>query len=87
MLPSEKYQMRLAILKNHKHLAACIEITHSIMEDGRSMTTLYYYSVNHQSGLQRNTYHIFFNKSKCDENYVISFEVYDGFIGQKILKL
>jgi len=25
-------------------------------EDGRSMTTFYYYSVNHQSGLQRNTF-------------------------------
>ena len=25
--------------------------------------------------------------SKCDTNYVMSFEVYDGFIGQKILKL
>ena len=44
------------------------------------MTTFYYYSVNHQSGLQRNT-------SKCAANYVISFEVYDGFIGQKISKL
>ena len=32
-------------------------------------------------------YHIFFNTSKCVANYVISFEVYDGFIGQKILKL
>ena len=29
----------------------------------------------------------FFNTSKCATNYVISFEVYDGFIGQKILKL
>ena len=25
-------------------------------EDGRSMTTFYYYSVNHQSGLQRNIF-------------------------------
>ena len=32
-------------------------------------------------------YHIFFNTSKCAANYVISFEIYDGFIGQKILKL
>ena len=60
-------------------------------EDGRSMTTFYYYSVNHQSGLQSNTFsklsYIFFNTSKCAANYVISFEVYDGFIGQKILKL
>ena len=29
----------------------------------------------------------FFNTSKCAANYVISFEVYDGFIDQKILKL
>ena len=29
----------------------------------------------------------FLNTSKCATNYVISFEVYDGFIGQKILKL
>ena len=28
----------------------------------------------------------FFNTSKCAANYVISFEVYDGFICQKILK-
>ena len=32
-------------------------------------------------------YHIFFNTLKCAANYVISFEVYDSFIGQKILKL
>ena len=60
-------------------------------EDGRSMTTFYYYSVNHQSGLQRNRFsklsYIFFNTLKCAANYVISFEVCDGFIGQKILKL
>ena len=29
----------------------------------------------------------FFNASKCAANYVISFEVDDGFMGQKILKL
>ena len=29
----------------------------------------------------------FFNTSKYATNYIISFEVYDGFIGQKILKL
>ena len=29
----------------------------------------------------------FFDTSKCATNYVISFEVYDGFIDQKILKL
>jgi hypothetical protein len=27
-----------------------------ITEDKGSMTTFYYYSVNHQSGLQRNTF-------------------------------
>ena len=52
-----------------------------ITEDGRSMTAFYHYSVNHPSGLQRNTF------SKCAANYVISFEVQDGFIGQIILKL
>ena len=60
-------------------------------EDGRSMTTFYYYSVNHQSCLQRNTFsklsYVFFNTSKCAAYNVISFEVYDGSIGQKILKL
>ena len=30
----------------------CVPFT----EDGNSMTTFYYYSVNHQSGLQRNTF-------------------------------
>ena len=30
---------------------------------------------------------MFYDTSKCAANYVISFEVYDGFIGQKILKL
>jgi hypothetical protein len=29
----------------------------------------------------------FSNTSKCAANYVISFEVYDGFIGQKILEI
>ena len=60
-------------------------------EDGRSMTTFYYYSVKIINLVYRDTcfqnYHIFFNTSKCAANYVISFEVYDGFIGQKILKL
>ena len=58
-------------------------------EDGRSMIDFYYCFGNHQSGLQSNTFsklsYIF--TSKCAKNYVISFEVYDGFIGQKILKL
>ena len=57
-------------------------------EDGRSMTTFYYCSVNDQSGLQSiNTFSklsCFFNVSKCAANYVIWFEVYDGFIGQKV---
>ena len=56
------------------------------------MNTFYYYSVNHQSGFQRNTFsklsYIFLIcTSKCAANYAISFEVYDGLIGQKILKL
>ena len=50
-----------------------------------------YCSVNHQSGLPKNTFskllYIFFNILKCAANYVIWFEVYDGFIGQNILKL
>ena len=52
------------------------------------MITFYCYSVNHQSGLQRNTFSklsYIFNISKCAANYVISFEVYDGFIGQNFL--
>jgi hypothetical protein len=61
------------------------------MEDRGSMTTFYYCSVNHQSGLQSNTFsklsYIFFNTSKCATNFVILFEIFDGFIGQKILKL
>ena len=72
------------IFENH------LTILGRMMEEGRSMTTFYYNPVNHQSGLQRNTFSklsYFFNTSKCVANYVISFEVYDGFIGQKILKL
>ena len=50
------------------------------------------YSVNHQSGLQRKTFSKLSNSfliwmSKCATNYVISFVVYDGFIGKKIFKL
>jgi hypothetical protein len=56
------------------------------MEDGRFMTSFYYCSINHQSGLQIN-YHLSFNTSKCASNYVISYAVYDGSIGQNILKL
>ena len=55
------------------------------MEDGRSLTTFYYCLVYRETHFQN--YHMFFNKSKCATNYVISFEIYDGFIGQKILKL
>ena len=53
------------------------------------VTTFYYYSVNHQSGLGKHIFKIiiyFFNTLKCAANYVILFEVYDGFIGQKSLK-
>jgi hypothetical protein len=50
----------------------------STTEDGRSMTTFHYCSVN---------YHIFFTTSKYAAKYVISFEVYDDFICQKTLKL
>ena len=61
-------------------------------EDGRSTATFYYYSVNHQSGLQRNTfsklsYVFLIHQNVPATNYVNSFEVYDVFIGQKILKL
>ena len=60
-------------------------------EDRRSMTTFYYCSVNHQSGLQKKkhfqNYQIFLDTSKCAVNYVISIEVYDGFIGQNVFKL
>ena len=63
-----------------------------LMEDKRSMMTFYHCSVNHKSGLPSNTFskssYIFsISTSKCAANYVISFEVYDGFIGQKILML
>ena len=63
------------------HFLLYIDIT----EDGRSMATFYYCSVNHQSGLQSNIFKIIiysFNTSKCAANYVISFELYDGFISQ-----
>ena len=63
--------------------------------DGRSLTIFYQCSVNHKSGLQSwfTELHVFkimiyfLNTSKYVTNYVISFEVYDDFIGQKILKL
>ena len=58
--------------------------------EGPRLLFITMYSVNHQSGLQRNTFSklsYFFNTSKCAAYYVISFEVYYGFIGQKILKL
>ena len=73
------------------HLKQFYLFIFNLMEDEMSMTTFYYYSVNHQSSLQRNTFskssYIFLKKPKGAANYVISFEVYDGFIGQKILKL
>ena len=61
-------------------------------EDGRSMTT-FYFCILCKSSIWFTEKHIFkiiiyfFNKSKCAANYVISFEVYDNFIRQKILKL
>ena len=61
------------------------------MEDGRSMTTFYYYSVNPQSGLQRNTFsklsYIFFNTSKCATNFVIQFDRSKDFEAMKAGKL
>ena len=56
------------------------------MEDGRSMTTFYYYSVNPQSGLQRNTF------SKLSYIYFLIHQnvpqiLLFNLIGQKILKL
>ena len=42
-----------------------------VTEDGRSMTTFYYYSVNHQSGLQRNT----FSKTALKLNNWVTFLV------------
>ena len=47
-------------------------------EDGRSMTTFYHCTVNHQSSFSKLSY--IFNTSKCATNYVILFEIYDGFI-------
>ena len=40
----------------------------------------------HMKKLEHNfqNYHVVFNTSKFDANYGISFEVYDGFLGQKI---
>ena len=61
------------------------KLSNETMEDGRSMTTFYHCSVNHQSSFSKLSY--IFNTSKCAVNYVISFKVYDGFIGQKILKV
>ena len=56
----------------------------TVTEEGRSMTTFHYCSVNHQSGLQGNKFskYIFsICTPKYVANYVISFEVYDGFLG------
>ena len=38
------------------HLLICARNLLASTEDGRSMTTFYYYSVKHQSGLQRKTF-------------------------------
>ena len=40
--------------KIQKDVEYIVESTN--LQDGRSMTTFYYYSVNHQSGLQRKTF-------------------------------
>ena len=42
--------VEFVIFENH------LTILGRMMEEGRSMTTFYYYPVNHQSGLQRNTF-------------------------------
>ena len=58
-------------------------------EDGGSMTAFYYYSVNHQSGLERNTFsklsYIFVIHQNVPQ--IMSFHLRYGFIGQKILEL
>ena len=57
-------------------------------EDRRSITNFDYCSLNNQSGLQINTFlklSYFFNTSKCAASNLISYELYDGFICEKIL--
>ena len=60
--------------------------------EGRSMTTFYYCSVNHQSGLQSNTFsklsYIFLMNQNVPQILSLHLRyIYNDFIGQKILKL
>ena len=88
---SQRVAQKCLFFLDHKYdLLFCF--FRECMEDGRSMTTFYHCYVNHQSRLQSNTFsklsYIFLIcTSKCAADYVIWFEVYDDFIGQKILKL
>ena len=68
----------------------CLNTKFVVCTEG--MTTFYYYSVNHHSGLQRNTFsklsYIFLIHQNVPQ--IITFYlmyIYDGFIGQKILIL
>ena len=60
-------------------------------EDGRSRTTFYYCSVNHQSRLMSNKFsklsYIFLIHQNVPQIMSFHLRVYDGFIGQNILKL
>ena len=64
-----------------------------IFGHGRRKVHDYFLSMLCKSSILFTEQHIFkiiiyfFNTSKCATNYVISFEIFDGFIGQKILKL
>ena len=55
------------------------------------MTTFYYYSVNHQSGLQRNTFsklsYILLIHQNVPQIMSFHLRLYDGYIGQNVLKL
>ena len=70
-----------------------ISLVQSVMfrEDGRSMTSDYFLLLLCKSSIWFTEKQIlkivicFFNTSKCATIYVISLEVYGGFIGQKIL--
>ena len=64
-----------------------------LLEHGRRKVHDYFLLLLCKSSIWFTEKHIFkiiiyfFDTSKCVTNYVISFEIYDGFIGQKILKL
>ena len=70
----------------------CFSLVNALMgtENGRSMTTIRYYSVNHQSGLQSNMFskllYSFWYIKMCDRLWHFIW-FHDDFIGQKILKL